>query len=374
MSYSATDKLNIIKYSYQYGIDTTLEALRLDSHKNLSKRTLIRWRNRWKLSCETEHGNYEIYNIPKKKIEYKVWKGGDLRVLSDKSKKPIHCRQSKVSGEILVYVQELRLKYPNLGKDKLKVLVDKFVDQYNLNISLGIQSGSYLKSISISTIGRIIDKFKKQRIIPTFKYSKQVYLDGRSGQIKQRLLKSKKQTKRRRKSYQPNKPGDLIQLDAITFYLNGTRRYFVCAVDLVSRYSFVYSYKSLSSNSTKDFFLKMEQVFPYKIKRVQTDNGSENHKSFQELLESKEITQFWNYPRSPKMNAYIERFNRTIQEEFANYNLWLLRDDIQTFNIKLQSYLDFYNTQRPHLGLKRDTGHFISPMEYLKQYHQKCHM
>jgi putative transposase len=118
----------------------------------------------------------------------------------------------------------------------------------------------------------------------------------------------------------------------------------------------------------------MEQVFPYKIKRVQTDNGSENHKSFQELLESKEITQFWNYPRSPKMNAYIERFNRTIQEEFANYNLWLLRDDIQTFNIKLQSYLDFYNTQRPHLGIKRDTGHFISPMEYLKQYHQKCHM
>ena len=78
--------------------------------------------------------------------------------------------------------------------------------------------------------------------------------------------------------------------------------------------------------------------------------------------------------QSPKMNAYFERFNRSIQEELTNYNLWLLRDDIQGFNLKLISYLDFYNNQRPHLGLKKDIGQFISPMEYLGQYHPMCQM
>ena len=69
------------------------------------------------------------------------------------------------------------------------------------------------------------------------------------------------------------------------------------------------------------------------------------------------------------MNAYVERFNRSIQEEFANYNLLTLRDNTNLFNIRLKSYLNFYNNQRPHLGLKKDYGQFIAHMEYLKQYH-----
>ena len=99
-------------------------------------------------------------------------------------------------------------------------------------------------------------------------------------------------------------------------------------------------------------------------------NGQENHKNFQELLKQRKITQFWNYPRSPKMNVYVERFNRSIQEEFANYNLITLRDNIAEFNKELQDYLNFYNCHRPHLGLQKDTGQFILPMQHLKQYHQ----
>jgi transposase InsO family protein len=30
------------------------------------------------------------------------------------------------------------------------------------------------------------------------------------------------------------------------------------------------------------------------------------------------------YPKTPKMNAYVERFNRTIQEEFIDYHQELL--------------------------------------------------
>lgn len=351
MSYTSEDKFKIIEYSYKHGINSTLEALSLDSNRKLSRITLIRWRKKWKTSCELNYGAGNKYD------------------LKDKSKRPNKFRQSNVEGRILEFIQQTRLQYPHLGKDKLKVLLD----DYCLSES-NKSSSKPLKTISISTIGRIISTFKGQRIIPVYKYSKQVYLDGRTGSIKQRLLKPKKQVKTRRKDYQPGSPGDLIQLDAITFYLNGVKRYLICAVDLVSRYSFVYAYKTLSSNSTKDFFLRMQDVFPYQIKRVQTDNGQENHKNFDELLNNKDITHFWNYPKSPKMNAYIERFNRSVEEEFANYNLWILRDDVQAFNLKLIIYLDFYNNQRPHLGLKRDIGQFIPPMKYLQQYHPKYHM
>lgn len=346
MSYSPEEKFKIIKYSLENRIDSTLESFKDLSltDRKLSRRTLIRWRKQWKISCEDNYGAGNVYD------------------LKGKSKKPINYRQSKVSNLIVRFIQKNRIMYPNLGKDKLKVLTDEFCFKKGLNI------------VSTSTIGRIIKTLKEQKSIPIYKYSKQVYLDGRTGTIKQRIIKSKRNNKTRRKDYQPQRPGDLIQLDAVTFSLNGTKRYLICAVDLVSRYSFVCAYKTLSSNSTTDFFKRIEKVFPYQIKHVQTDNGQENHKNFQELLKQKEIVQFWNYPRSPKMNAYIERFNRTIQEEFANYNLWTLKDDIDQFNRKLKSYLNFYNHQRPHLGLKKDYGQFISPVQYMNQYHLMCHM
>lgn len=68
---------------------------------------------------------------------------------------------------------------------------------------------------------------------------------------------------------------------------------------------------------------------PFQIKRVQTDNGAELHKRFRDdNLEKKGIIQFFNYPRRPQMNAQIERFNTTIQEDFINWNLNLLDTNI----------------------------------------------
>lgn len=63
--------------------------------------------------------------------------------------------------------------------------------------------------------------------------------------------------------------------------------------------------------------------------------------------------------RTPKDNAVNQRFNRTIQEEFIDWNeQWF--DDIQEFNQKMIDWLLWYNTERPHwgLGLK-------SPVQFL---------
>ena len=100
-------------------------------------------------------------------------------------------------------------------------------------------------------------------------------------------------------------------------------------------------------------------VYPLDIKSVQTDNGLEFLGEFEDHLKSRNIPHCFTYPRCPRINGCIERYNRTLREEFLNHNLDSI-DDPDVLNLKLADYLIFYNTERPHktLGLK-------SPIDYL---------
>jgi transposase InsO family protein len=60
------------------------------------------------------------------------------------------------------------------------------------------------------------------------------------------------------------------------------------------------------------------------------------------------------------MNGKIERYNRTIQEEFADWHLDELGYDLPKFNSQLMDFLIWYNTKRPHWSLN-----LKSPMNYL---------
>jgi len=63
------------------------------------------------------------------------------------------------------------------------------------------------------------------------------------------------------------------------------------------------------------------------------------------------LTHYHTYPRSPKMNAHVERFNRTLSEEWIVYHRASLRDDVSKANQLLIDYLLWYNTKRPHASL-----------------------
>ena len=86
---------------------------------------------------------------------------------------------------------------------------------------------------------------------------------------------------------------------------------------------------------------------------ILSDNGSEFLGHFQQRLEERGITHWWTYPRSPKMNAHAERFNRTLQEPFVDYHEDFLFDDLTAFNQKLADWLLAYNTVLPHHSLDR---------------------
>ncbi len=98
----------------------------------------------------------------------------------------------------------------------------------------------------------------------------------------------------------------------------------------------------------------LTDLLPIQPQYLFPDNGSEFMGDFQQRLDELGITHWWTYPRSPKMNAHCERFNRTIQEQFVDYHADLLFTDLALFNRKVAKWLLEYNTVIPHhsLGLR----------------------
>ena len=302
----AKQRLKILKFWKKYGLKATKEAY------SVSRSTLYEW---WKTYQENNHR---------------------LSSLNPGSQAPKNTRKRETDYRIIKEIKRLRLEVcPNMGKDKVKIFLDKFCKKNNI------------KAISASTIGRVI---KDKKI---YHHRQKVSHFGK--------IKTVKKTKKLRKpkEFKSNIPGKLVELDTIVKFNSSIKRYIITAVDTDSRYSFAWSYKRANSKNAKDFFKKLETVFPYRIKHVQTDNGSEFHKYFTDYLKQRKTIHFWNYPKQPYKNGHIEKYNRTIQEEFVDWNeLFLENPDM--FNSKLMKYLIWYNTKRPHWSLNLQ-----SPVDYL---------
>lgn len=79
--------------------------------------------------------------------------------------------------------------------------------------------------------------------------------------------------------------------------------------------------------------------------------------------QKEKLKHLFTYPKSPKINGVIERFNRTIKEDCLEVYYDEL-DDIQKINSRLSKYLNFYHNERVHKTLGNRTpaevvGHYI---------------
>lgn len=302
----AKERKRILDFWEKYGLEATKSAFKT------KRSTLFYWKKLYK------DGKY------------------DLMSLNPKSQRPTNVRKRIIDYGIVSEIRRLRTEVcPNMGKEKVEIFLDRFCIENNLN------------PISASTIGRII---KEKKI---YHHRQKLTYFGKEKPIQ------RKKKLRKPKDFVATKPGDLIEIDTIVKYLLDVKRYVVTAVDVNNRYTFAWEYKRANSSNTKDFFTKLEYIFPHKIKAIQTDNGSEFHKYFQQHLEEKQITHYWNYKGQPYKNGHIEKYNRTIQEEFIDWNEDYLKEPDE-FNPKLMQYLLWYNTQRPHWSLKLQ-----SPVDYL---------
>ena len=248
----------------------------------------------------------------------------NLNSIEPKARVPIHTFSE---GHPVYYEQRavaLKKHYPYYGKEKIRVLLN---DE-------GIQ-------VSASWVGKIIKKHKLQYLWRTHESSCNF----------KKTIRKRKSRKRAPKLSVPDKVGTWLQLDTVVLYWKGKRVYVITAIDLTSRFAIAYAYATPSSKNAKDFLKKIQMFFPgnISIKMIQTDNGSEFLKYFHQECGEKKIEHTFSYPKCPKQNAYVERFNCTIQIEC------LKRIDatkpLFALNQKIADYLVEYNAVRPHQSL-----------------------
>jgi transposase InsO family protein len=302
----AEQRLKILQFWQNHGLKATKDAF------GAKRSTLYGWQKIY-----TDSG-YKIESL-----------NPGIQVRRNNHKREIH-------PLILAEIKRLRLAVcPNMGKAKIKRYLDIFCKVNNLSI------------YSESKIGRII---KDKKI---YHHRQKVAHDGK--------IKTAKRAKKQRKpkEFTAKEPGDLVELDTIVKFVWGVKRYIITAVDTHSRYAFAWGYERANSANAKDFSKKLKQTFPFRIKAVQTDNGSEFHKYFDQYLNEQKTIHYWNYPGQPYRNGHVEKYNRTIQEEFIDWHEILL-ENTKLFNQKLADWLLWYNTGRFHWSLKLET-----PVDYL---------
>ena len=278
-----------------------------------------------------------VYNWKKKLKE----NNGKLISLSPISRAPDKVRQKERSREVEEFIKGYRNEHPKVGQEAIKPPLDAYCRKNNI------------KTISVATIGRILKELKEKGELED---SQPVaWFNIRNDGI--RLGKKKYRKKLRRKGYKPEEAGDLLQVDSITLFLDNIKRYIITAIDVKSKFAFAYAYEGLSSAAALDFMQKLITVAPFKIKRIQTDNGLEFEHLFRDFVQKSNIVHFHNYPRHPQANACVERFNRTIQEQFVWANIYDL-ENLNVFNANLIRYLLWYNTERRHQTIR------AAPLDY----------
>ena len=284
--------------------------------------------------CYGQKATKEAFSVGRSTVF--LWKrnlrqaNGSLAALCPRSTAPQTRRKMIVDHKVYEFIENLRLNNYRLGKEKIKRLLDAYCLQEQIATISESKIGRIIKvnNLLLPKLGRVYHDPGKKPSIPG------------THRIKERLPKDS----------QVKAAGDLLQLDTVIKFDQGIKRYIITAIDLYSRFTFAFAYTRLSSAAALDFMMKLELVAPFKVRTIKTDNGMEFLGEFDNYLTKKSIKHYFSYPRTPKSNAYIERFNRTIQEEFVDYNLDLF-EDMHVFNDKMMDYLVYYNTVRPQKTL-----------------------
>ena len=301
----AQKRATILTFWQRYGLAATREAFQV------SRPTLFRWQQK--------------LNQTK----------GKLEGLNKQSTAPKNKRNRIIPVAVKDFILHERTFDPHLSKDKLSILMRE----------------DRVATLSPSTVGRMLWDLKKAGVLP--KETKLSYYAKSDTWREKTLIKRKKL---RSKGHE----GGLVKADSIVRFTNGIKRYIVTAIDRKNKFAFAYAYASHSSTAATDFMEKFKSVAPLSLTHVQTDNGSEFAKHFEVYLEKNGIVHFHTYPRCPKMNSEIERFNRTLSDAFIKRHRLLLAYDLPAFNQKLVDWLLWYNTRRPHWSLG-----LISPLRYI---------
>lgn len=191
--------------------------------------------------------------------------------------------------------------------------------------------------------------------------------------------KRRRPKKERVKSCRIHEPGELTQLDvkyAIKSYA-GYWFYEYDAIDYMTGMVHGEIYE-IQSNLESILFLKtLKKKAPFFLKGIQTDNGSvftnyyTGYKKsadpmrprlhpFDLLCQELGIVHYLIDPGKPAQNGKIERFHRTVEDDFYQKESF---KDLNSLRKKFRDFLYYYNNEREHSAID-----YLTPLEKLKTF------
>ena len=167
----------------------------------------------------------------------------------------------------------------------------------------------------------------------------------------------------RERHIESSQPGELLAQD--TFFvgtLKGVGRvYLHTVVDTYGSYAFGFLHTTkqpeaaaaVLHNDVLPFY--REKDIP--VKTVLTDNGREfcgrDTHPYELYLQLNDIEHRRTQVRRPQSNGFVERFNRTVLDEFFRTAFRTkYYETVETLQVDLDAWLVYYNTERPHQGYR----------------------
>jgi transposase InsO family protein len=160
-----------------------------------------------------------------------------------------------------------------------------------------------------------------------------------------------------------NRPGELLSQD--TFYvgfLKGVGKvYLHTVVDTYGSYAFGFLHTSKQPEAA--VAVLHNDVLPFyqdqniQVEKILTDNGREfcgtDSHPFEVYLQLNDIKHKRTKVRKPQTNGFVERFHRTVLDEFFRLAFRSkLYESVEVLQVDLDSWLIYYNTERTHQGYR----------------------
>ena len=155
----------------------------------------------------------------------------------------------------------------------------------------------------------------------------------------------------------PDKPGFLVEIDAVHEGIPSERLSAYALIDVCSRWGYAEPVLRVNSRATARFLRTVKTIAPFPFKTIQTDHGSEFSKWFTKIAVHDGMSHRQTRVRTPTDNGHVERFIRSLQDECLhkiprNFRIW---------KKEIPEWIRYYNTERPHMGIN-----FKTPIQIIK--------
>lgn len=178
----------------------------------------------------------------------------------------------------------------------------------------------------------------------------------------------------RERHIESSRPGEVLSQD--TFYvgvLKGVGRVYLHAVvDTYGSYAFGFLHTTKQPEAA--VAVVHNDVLPFyrekglAVDAILTDNGREfcgkDTHPYELYLELNDIEHRKTQVRRPQTNGFVERFNRTVLDEFFRIAFRTkLYESVEVLQVDLDAWLLHYNTERPHQGYRNQGRRPIETIE-----------